>query len=274
MNEREQKLLAKRPENASEIKAFSGRLRSEIQGRAAVVTELEAEANHAQRRGLEVAETAIALLRMYSPAAFVAGLVCSCAVAGSEYAPTTLVMTYGFGETYTMKRGVVKPMPEEWRISARSWAAMRSQSLQSLPDLIYEAGLTEFQKRLRVSMLVYSKGTTLRDINDRLVYTLSALEGLLLRDSSEPIQQNLGERLAFALEKDAGRRQEIVRNIREVYQMRSQYIHHRASVVEEEAILKFIVHARAIFDGAMASASKFKTVREFVDEIDRVKFGG
>jgi len=274
LDEREQKFAAKQPEHGTKVKTYYDRLRREIQGRAAIVIELEAEAKHAQRRGLEVAEVVIALLRMYSPAAFVPRLVCTCAVVGSEYVPTTLVMSYGAGEAFTMARGMSKPTPHEWRISGKEWAAMRSQSLQSLPDLIYEAGLTDFQKRLRVSLLAYSKGTTLRDINDRLVYTLSALEGLLLRDGSEPIQQNLGERLAFALERDATRRQEIVQNVREIYQMRSRYIHHRASVVEEEAVEKFIASARALFDGAMANASKFKTAREFVEAIDRVKFGG
>jgi hypothetical protein len=42
------------------------------------------------------------------------------------------------------------------------------------------------------------------------LYSLSALEGLLLLDTSEPIQQNLGERLAFLLGREPVERQEIV----------------------------------------------------------------
>jgi hypothetical protein len=60
-----------------------------------------------------------------------------------------------------------------------------------------EDKLSRFKQRVRSSILAYSKGITLHDINDRLVYTLSSLEGLLLKNSSEPIQQNLGERMAF-----------------------------------------------------------------------------
>jgi hypothetical protein len=212
---------------------------------------------------------------MYSPAAYVPWLLCPCAIIGTEYVPSTTVMSFQGEQSFLMHQGVLTPLPYPWRISSQDWARIKNNShLQDLADLIDESQLTDFQLRLRTSLLAYSKGLTLRDPGDRLVYTLSALEGLLLRDNSEPIQQNLGERMAFLLEKDPSQRQDIVRNVRDIYQARSRYIHHRISVSEEAAMEKFVVRARAAFEAALANARQVKTGLEFIEAIDRVKFGG
>jgi hypothetical protein len=57
--------------------------------------------------------------------------------------------------------------------------------------------------------------------------------------------------------------QEIVRNVRDIYHMRSQYIHHQISVSEEASIEKFFPTARAALDAALANVGRFATARDF-----------
>jgi arginine/ornithine N-succinyltransferase beta subunit len=152
--------------------------------------------------------------------------------------------------------------------------AMRQSGLDQLSKLVDEDGLSDFRRRLRTSLLAYSKGTTLPDVSDRLVYTLSALEGLFLKDSSEPIQQNLGERMAFLIEREAEARQKVVQNVRAAYGMRSKYIHHRITVLEEESLELFVANARKVLYISLMSADHFNLQADFVAAIDRIKFGG
>jgi hypothetical protein len=144
----------------------------------------------------------------------------------------------------TIQGGVVPEHIAYWQLSAREVAILQSQGLPELGHLVPEDGLSQFQQRLRACLLAYTRGTTFSEAADRLVYTFSALEGLLLKDTSEPIQQNLGERMAFFLTSDSDRRANIAANVRPVYGMRSQYIHHRISVTEVSALNIFTTNAR------------------------------
>lgn len=58
------------------------------------------------------------------------------------------------------------------------------------------------------------------DLSDRIVYILTALESLFLKDGSEPIQQNLAERLAVSTTDNANERMDIIRNTKAVYKLR------------------------------------------------------
>src|SRR5262249_20371022 len=127
---------------------------------------------------------------------------------------------------------------------------------------------------VRSSILTYSKGMTLPDINDRIVYTISALEGLLLRNPTEPLQQNLAERIAFLLFKQAEARWETVRNVRKVYDMRSKYIHHRVSLGDERELEMFVRNANFTLSQALKYSTLFTARADFISAIDQIKFGG
>jgi hypothetical protein len=56
--------------------------------------------------------------------------------------------------------------------------------------------------------------------------------------------------------------------------MRSQYIHHRITKIEEDALAVFITNAHAALYTALMNMDKFNTPEAFIEAIDRVKFGG
>jgi hypothetical protein len=262
------------PESADKIRDLFAKKRNQFQGLAAVVLEIIAVKKYAMQRAVELADIVVGLLRLYSLAAHVAWRTCASAIIGTEYVPSTTAISYGYDGSFAMSQGVLKPLPYPWRISESEWAVMSANQLESLAALVDENGLSELQSRIRTSILSYSKGLTVREIGDRLVYSLSALEGLFLRNESEPIQQNLGERLAFLLHKNPVERQDVVRNVREIYGIRFRYIHHQKSVSEENALEKFFPIAKAALFAALANTQQFATSLEFIDAIERVKFGG
>lgn len=261
------------PEQADNIRMLFSDLRKRFQGSAAIVVGVEAASGHAQDRAIEIAETTIALLRIYSSAASTPWLLCACAISGSEVAPKTSAITFGPGGGFGFSEALAKPSPKHWKISQRRWEEMNEAGLRSLWRLIDEKQ-NNFSAKVRVCLLTFSKGLTFSEIGDRLVYTLSALEGLLLRDSSEPIQQNIGERMAFLIEKDVTKRQDVVRNLRMIYGLRSQYIHHRVSVTEEKELEVFWINAWKTLLTAADNLDRFESHQKFIEGIEKIKFGG
>jgi hypothetical protein len=269
----EQKYTASCPNGADDIRALFADKRRKYQGLAAVVVELEGVKEYCVQRAIEIADVVVGLLRLYSDAAYVPFLMCPITLAGTEYTPSTVAISYG-RDGFLMEQRVLPPPSYPWRISVRKWTDMNANHLALLADLVDDNTLSEFQSRVRTSILTYSRALTLRELSDRLVYALSALEGLFLRDASEPIQQNLGERLAFLLSGDTEERQGIVRNVREIYGMRSRYVHHQKSISEESASNNFALIANAALFADLANTRNFTNPIDFINAIDRKKFGG
>lgn len=244
-HELESKGIESSPIQAEQIKRLFKKLRSEMQGYAAVVLEFEAEPGYAYERGLSVANDVVGLLRFFSNASYIPTLLCPNALLGSEYLPQSQAILLGTEGSFSAQYSLMPKNVAYWRLSKADVKKLESEGLKEISKLVIEEGLGQFERRVRTSVLAFGKGITFPDIADRLVYTLSSLEGLLLKNESEPIQQNLGERMAFLLSKDPATRMKIVELVREAYRMRSQYIHHRISISEENELQSFAVYARA-----------------------------
>jgi len=255
-----------------ELQQFYEKLRGDVQGSAAIVVSLRAEANYAFDRAVAIAESAIGLLRCFLPGSLAAYTFIPTAVTGSEYLPRAMGFIYREGQDIPIISKKVRFQSFPWRLSKDQLTDFRKRGLQRIGALVLESGLTEFQRTLRSSLLAFSKGVTFPDINDRLVYTMSALEGLLLR-GSEPIQQNLGERMAFILFRDPQARKDTVRNLKEAYSMRSQYIHHRIDSADRANLEILLRNAGFVLLYALRFIDRFNATNQFLDEIDNLKFG-
>lgn len=268
--------LKKYPDRADISRSFIEKYRKKLQGLAVVAVSVEAEDSHATAAATEIADTVIALLRLFSPAAFSPWLTCPCAVLGSEFTPRTIALSVGNErEIIALTEDADTRYTQPWRLSTSQLRTIQSSNLAELAELVQLEGLSEFSQAVRRSILTYSTGLTFLDVSDRLVYTLSALEGLLLKDSSEPIQQNLGERMAFLIGADGKQRRAIVVNVRAIYHARSQYVHHRrVSSIDKKVVEEFIVNSRSVLQGAFARHKLFPTKADFIVEVDKIKFGG
>ncbi len=262
------------PKQAEDIKALFARLRNDMQGGAAVVLKVEAEQSFVYEKGLALASDAVGLFRFLSPASDRFWLICPNALLGAQMIPYYNAIVLGDDGSFSNQSGVIPKQIGYWRLSTNEIVSMRSRGLTELSCLVSEEGLNEFQRRLRACVLTYTKGITFPDAADRLVYTCSSLESLLLRDTSEPIQQNLGERMAFLITKNPMERADVVSNVRRAYSIRSRYIHHRSEEIEYPTLNSFTAYAYAAFRAALSNMNKTKTPAEFIDAIDRIKFGG
>ena len=108
--------------------------------------------------------------------------------------------------------------------------------LEILSDLLIKDNKSQFEKVSLEAFFIYSRCTTVKDPADKLVYILVALESLFLKNNTEPIQQNLAERIAFLIEKTVEGRMKIIKEVKNAYEIRSSFVHHGASIEDYEAL--------------------------------------
>jgi len=257
------------PSQRDEITAMFNDLRSRMQGFAAVVVHVEAEPVRAHEDGMATAQNVVGLLRFFSPVAREPRRVCTTALLGAEVIPRSQSLVLG-EDNFSFSDGLVAT-PFHWRISKANLVALREAGLAKASDLVFPNGLGEFPMAVRAGMLLYGTGTTLHNPADRLIYTLSAVEGILLKHSMEATEFNVEERMTLLLANDKPQREEVARNVREAYRFRRR---HGASVLtphDEISLATFAHNAHIVVSIALENLHSFATKADFIDAIDRRK---
>ena len=92
---------------------------------------------------------------------------------------------------------------------------------------------------------------------------MTTVEMFGLRNTNEPIQAGVADRLAFAISDDPDTRQRIVNNFQKTYELRSARSHHGKSIAETETIEEFLRNAWAFFLKAIQGVGRYRTRMEF-----------
>ena len=142
-----------------------------------------------------------------------------------------------------------------------------------LSDIVVKEKRTEFESLILNTSLLYSKAAFTAEPLEKLVYVLSALESTLLKNESEPIQQNLAERLAIFTSHELVERKAIIKTIRSVYGLRSRYLHHGNTTDELEDISEFLYYVWIFYVKLLGQSQSFNNKKEFLDAIDDRKLG-
>lgn len=269
----EQLAAGHRREYQEEIAAYFEKLRRDFQGNAAVAISVRGEKTFAANQAQIIAEATVSLLRFFHVAGLTSKIHSSVALFGSNYTPQTCSLTITGVNQFEQLKALKHKNSRPWSLSNSELADMVRRKLDFAGDLIEDDGNSEFASRVRSSLLTYSRGMTFADISDRLVYSFSALEGLFLKDGSEPILQNVAERVAFSVAKTADERMDIVKTFRTVYAARSQYIHHRQNKdLPDGALDSFFIAAWSALATALGNIRSYRTTSEFLQVIERMKF--
>lgn len=112
----------------------------------------------------------------------------------------------------------------------------------------------------------------MKEPSDKLVYILVALETLLLKDPNEPIMQNISERMAFVVRDTVEERKSVVRLVKEIYSLRSKFIHHGQSIDNMERLEKFMAEASWFFVKISMDINAYITKEAFMEKLEEMKF--
>jgi hypothetical protein len=260
-------------EDLEEINRLLNRKRHEMQGFAAATITVYAESGKAFEIAYDKARQAVNILRVFSPAMLHPLLISHCALLGSEN-----VQAYKYIKPtkngVSFSEGFLSNEWHDWKIDNKYIAIMKQNGLEVVSDLLKQKQKSNFAEAVLDALVLYSKSCLMHELADRLVYMLVPLESLLLRDQNEPIMQNISERMALFLGSDITMREEIIRTVKEVYAIRSKFIHHGESVKEEEILRKFMIYTASFFWSLTHSISQFSEKGDFIKAIERMKLSG
>ena len=146
-----------------------------------------------------------------------------------------------------------------------------SYGFNNVSELLALERRSNFQEALLDAILLYSRSTREKDLAGRLVYLFSAIESILLRNNTETIQQNVGERMAFIVANTMEKRRAVIRNLKAVYGLRSRFVHHGHTIDELDTLRTFMLDAWVLFLELAKSSHRFETKDQFIDHLEAMK---
>lgn len=255
--------------NGDRAKSAIKMVREQYQGLAAVAMQVCAEPERASELALEEAEKVKALLGLVSPAIHIPDIKSLTRPKGREAAETfNWVSDPGSGFFHTSAVALDMPSMQSWQIASGQIETYRRMFFDPVSVLMKEDNLNDFKKRVLGALLIYSKAAYTSDPVEKIIFMLSGLESIILRNESEPIQQNLSERLAFLLGEDIAQRKAIIRSVKNIYGVRSRYLHHGHSKSELEEVSEFMKYVWLSFATLVANVDRYVSKEKFLDSID------
>lgn len=259
-------LAGENKENA--LKLFE-KIRKNYQGLAAVVTTTTSDPEYANDYALEEAQKITAILGIFSGATLMPDIKCVSNIKGSELIAQSTTFLEGDKESFQMISGIIdKSSAKYWRLGQRDIIEIQKTGLDTISSLLASDSPTDFEKSTLNAIFLYSKSAFTADPVEKVVYMLSSLESILLKNESEPIQQNLAERIAVFTAQELSKRRAIIKIIKSIYGVRSRYLHHGHTSSELKMISEFMMQVWIFYIQLLANVTQFRTQEEFVNAID------
>ncbi|WLT38116.1 hypothetical protein NON20_21645 [Synechocystis sp. B12] len=177
-------------------------LRRNYQGLACIVTKIEAESSYAYKYAIEQAQKITSIIGILSGAVLVPNIKSTCRIKGSENIARAITFFEVDNKIFRISEGSIeKSSSQALIINQELIDEFSNLGLNRISDLLAkdQESLLPFENKVLNFLFLYSKASFTNEPVEKIVYVLSALESILLKDNNEPIQQNLGERLAFLL---------------------------------------------------------------------------
>lgn len=244
-------------------------IRKDYQGLAAVVTTTTSEPEHANDYALEEAQKITAILGIFSGATLIPDIKCVSNIKGSELIAQSTTFLEGDKESFQMISGIIdQSSAKYWRLGQRDIIEIQKTGLDTISSLLASDSPTDFEKSTLNAIFLYSKSAFTADPVEKVIYMLSSLESILLKNESEPIQLNLAERIAVFTAQKLAERKAIIRIIKSIYGVRSRYLHHGHTSSELKLISEFMMQVRIFYVQLLANVTRFRTQEEFINAID------
>lgn len=265
--------LAANPDRSTAIQEHRAKLKSEL-GHLTVVSVNTVGDNYlAEDRALEVAFNMASLLRFMSPPAPSWNVWFDCSPKGCEHVRQATRIKVEDGAIISLSQGLIDQGMFHWQLPHSTLDQLMQSGFENCGVFFEEGPLTNFQECVKKSLISYAQGIKSHDVNNKLIYAMSALEQLLLRDDNEPIQASVSDRMAFLLARVPSERMDIASNFKRAYGLRSRQIHHLSSVTDEGILSKYFINAYSVIFRAVQLMSSIKEKNDFITKIDEIKFG-
>ena len=267
IDEWERQALEKAKEHTESIKQYFEKKVRPVQGYTAAVMEVTAEQKKAHDLLLDEANKALGLVRIFTPPSFFPDETSPCVLWGTGH-DQSFVLVADDGEFVGSKQRILGSSIPYVMLNSDIIDNSFSLGLRRLHEMLVSNSMSDLEEAVLEAVLLYSRCTIAKEPADKLVYILVGIESILLKDSNEPITQNLSDRIAFLVGRDLQQRRDIVQSTKKAYKLRSDFVHHGASIESLEILQKFMEIAWHVILALIGSTRQLKTRQELLDHLD------
>lgn len=265
------------PHHRDAVDAMHDKLRRQLRGHGAARMSVVAERDFAVQRATEQAELSVAILRIASVGAFAPEKHTSFALLGREVVTRGMHIVIGPNDAFAPSEFIANAEDQRpWVLDNNMVQEVVLPIVEHWSALLAKEKRTPLEESALKSALLYSRATRYRNISEKLLHIFAAIESLLLRSESEPISATVGDRLAFAVGQNTAERMTIVRTFRDVYAIRSRFVHHALEAAPNTDTLqlleRFLVVVSQFFTNLGRAMSALKTKEDLIDALERRKY--
>jgi Apea-like HEPN len=237
------------------------RQRSALQGTLAACVVFEAEPTKAAEAAHTAADEAIALLRFLSEVNWTCRITSHCLPIGKENTRTAMDILVQNSEIRSIGNKVIDQGPAGWNVDEARRFPLTAGVLELLQEFASQRGTSEFTVDLYGALQLHARASIATEVAHKLVFVVAAAESIFLHNASEPMQKNLGERMAFLIGGNVEQRKNVIQNVDEFYGIRSRLIHHGKEVQEhqKDVVDEFFVNVWLSFVTLMRNRDQWKT---------------
>lgn len=263
----EAQFIQSTPESAEQVIQLLNDIRGRMQGFGAVVIEKTCEPKRLMEEGYETAKVAVGLLRFLSSAAANPPATTGVELLGKDSVPVYHLITLG-EQYFNYSMGKETPGDPGMRVSKKAVANLEAV-IAALGALIQPEELSQFAFIVRASLLLFGNGLTQPNVLDRLSYSVSAMERLLLRHSAEARELNVSKRMSILLsQNEITQDNDVALSARESYRILARRDLSPLAPHQNEAAIYFCLNSYRILHLALANVDRFNSVQEFIGAIE------
>jgi hypothetical protein len=247
--------------------------RRKIADRAAAFVKLLAEPIRAEEIAYAKVDRVLSILRSYSPAMRTAEGRSFCTVYGMEHLESRTVISLQPDGGIRLSQTELGGGPR-WHLTEEYLRDLVRMYFVQTCALLELESPTDFQTRVMNAIDLYSRAALEHRIESKLLFILSAIEHLLLMGTNEPVAANLARRFAYFVGGALEERRAIQRRLRDVYDLRSKFVHHGRGIDNLLLIEEFLRDAWRFFRGAAEVANEYKDKASFLQAMDDEMLSG
>ena len=249
-------------------------LRRDFQGASVAETCVFGEPIRAREIGRNRVEEVVGVLRFFAPGHLESGVTSRVSLWGCTPQRTDRVLFSDASKHFLSMSSTIVDSPRTLTIDDSLRDILLEAGLSEVRDIISRDKRTDLEQALLTGIVTFGRAVLTSDNRERIIWYCAGLESMLLRNSSEPILQNLGDRLALFSYDTFDERKKAVKDIKNAYSLRSRFVHQGAEIGEGAIVTQFARHGLHFFSRVARSVSHFGTKKKLLDHIDDEKFSG
>jgi hypothetical protein len=248
---------------------FQEQFRKRYQGRVYTTFQYKSEKNYAQQLAFFHTDRALEVLKFLNPAALEIREQCFIGRMG-QVSPA---QWYAFqmqpnGKIFLSEGAEIYHGRPHYFSIDRKFLQTFQHEITIINKLLSKLNLSNLEKGCIEAISHFSHGVASFSPQDRLLHALVAIESLLLKSPNEPVQSNLGRRIALLATKKVQDRRNAVRDFQKGYDLRSRFVHHGTKLVDEDAANRALFLCWSAMLTVIEFTNKFDTKKGLLDYLE------